>query len=334
MNISPEPSIDNQEYELEQDKTGLAEIHAALEEIEKLNNSQSENKEAKDHEEQDKEISTEQEDSEPLEVVAEEEERETPKKKDKKLWKEIKRKYQVMAEKEALAKENAQLRQMLEESLSSGTYHYGKSAYAELERAKENKRKAIEDGNVDGLIEADVALTKAMNAISELEKWAYTGNVKKPESQQQPTNTAGNYNYGVTETEIIADWLEDHPYLQPTSSKYNSTLANQVADFVNRLDSSLERNGQRDAYFSEDYFNAIDNYIADLKKGQVKAAKTIEASAHVGGVRNSYSSPTSNKNSGSKQMILTADEKRMCANAGISEQEWLKYKLEDLKKGK
>ena len=33
-------------------------------------------------------------------------------------------------------------------------------------------------------------------------------------------------------------------------------------------------------------------------------------------------------------MILTADERRMCANAGISEKEWLKYKLEDLKRGK
>lgn len=332
MNISTDTSIDKQEYEIQQDKTGLAEIEAALQEIEKLNNTTFEKNEPESQEQENQDVEPEKDESEHLEAFSEEE-TETPKKKDKKLWKEIKRKYQVMAEKEALLKENEQLRQMLEESLSSGTYHYGKSAYAELERAKENKKRAIEEGNVDGLIEADVALTKAMNAISELEKWAYTGNPKKPDSQQ-PVNTANNYNYGETETEIIADWLEDHPYLQPTSAKYNPTLANQVANFVNRLDSSLERNGQRDAYFSEDYFNAIDNYITDLKKGQTKAAKTIEAAAHVGGVRNSYSSQGTNKASGSKQMILTADEKRMCANAGISEQEWLKYKLEDLKKGK
>ena len=31
------------------------------------------------------------------------------------------------------------------------------------------------------------------------------------------------------------------------------------------------------------------------------------------------------------KMILTADEKRMCANAGITEKDWLKYKLEELK---
>jgi hypothetical protein len=324
MNISTETSINNNEYEIQEDNTGLAEIQTALEEIEKLKN------ESQEEEKEDKEISEEIEESTASETKPEpEEETETPKKKDKKLWKEIKRKYQVMAEKEALLKENMQLRQMLEESLSSGTYHYGKSAHAELERAKENKKRAIEEGNVDGLIEADLALTKAMNAINDLEKWAYTGNSKKPE-KEQPINN--NVEYGETEAEIIADWLEDHPYLQPTSPKYNATLANQVAGFVNRLDSTIARSGKNDAYFSDEYFGAIDNYITELRKGAGKAAKTAEQSAHVGGVRNSYSSSPTNKTSGSKQMILTADEKRMCANAGIKEEEWLKYKLEDSKK--
>lgn len=322
MNITPETSIDNQEQQLQEDSTGLAEIQAALEEIEKLKNSSSE---------EEKEIeNTEEEKGEPEETQeATEEEIEAPKKKDKKLWKEIKRKYQIMAEKEALAKENAQLKQMLEESLSSGTYHYGKSAHAELERAKENKKRAIEDGDVDGLIEADLALTKAMNAINDLEKWAYTG--KKTEN---PTPVNNNLDYGETEAEIIADWLEDHPYLQPTSSKYNQAFANQVADFVDRLDNQIARNGQKDVYFSDEYFGAIDNYITTLKKGAGQAAKTVESAAHVGGVRNSYSSSPTSKINSSKQMILTADEKRMCINSGIKEEEWLKYKLEDLKRGK
>lgn len=324
MNISTESSINNQEYEIQEDNTGLAEIQGALEEIEKLKNSSSK---------EEKEIESTEEEKEELEEthLVSEEEIEVPKKKDKKLWKEIKRKYQVMAEKEALAKENAQLRQMLEESLSSGTYHYGKSAYAELERAKENKKRAIEEGNVDGLIEADLALTKAMNAINDLEKWAYNGNTKKSESAIPLNNSL---DYGETETEIIADWLDDHPYLQPTNSKYNAPLASQVADFVNRLDNQIARSGQKEAYFSEEYFGAIDNYITELKKSTGKAAKTVEQAAHVGGVRNSYGSSPTNKSSGSKQIILTADEKRMCANAGISEEEWLKYKLDDIKRGK
>ena len=168
-----------------------------------------------------------------------------------------------------------------------------------------------------------------MNAINDLEKWAYTG--KKTEN---PTPVNNNLDYGETEAEIIADWLEDHPYLQPTSSKYNQAFANQVADFVNRLDNQIARNGQKDVYFSDEYFGAIDNYITELRKGNGKAVKTAEQTAHVGGVRNSYSSSPTSKINSSKQMILTADEKRMCINSGIKEEEWLKYKLEDLKRGK
>lgn len=327
MNISTETSTNNQEYEIQEDNTGLAEIQSALAEIEKLKNAQ---EQESNEEQENKEIAEEKEESIEHDVNSEAE-IEPPKKKDKKLWKEIKRKHQVMAEKEALLKENAELRQMLEESLNSGTYHYGKSAYADLERAKENKKRAIEEGNIDGLIEADVALTKAMSTINDLEKWASAGNTKNIDKQQSTNN---NYNYGETQQEIIADWLDDHPYLQPTSTKYNSTFANQVADFVNRLDRTIANNGQRDVYFSEDYFNAIDNYITELKKGQGKVAKIAESTAHVGGVRNSYSSSSANKNIGSKQMMLSADEKRMCANAGIKEEEWLRYKLEDLKGGK
>ncbi|MGV8131435.1 MAG: hypothetical protein ACP5N7_05050 [Candidatus Pacearchaeota archaeon] len=321
MNITTEASTNNQEYEIQEDNTGLVEIQSALEEIEKLKNSPEEENEKKE----------ETGENEKSTAVDEQPEEEASKKKDKKLWKEIKRKYQVMAEKENLLKENAQLRQMLEESLNSGTYHYGKSAYAELEKAKEDKKRAIEEGNVDGLIEADLALTKSINAISELEKWANTGNPTKTQTQQPVNN---HQQYGETEAEIIADWLEDHTDLQPMSPKYNPTLANQVADFVNRLDSAIAHNGRNDAYFSEEYFNAIDNYISELKKSAGKAIKTVESASHVGGVRNSYSSSPINKSSGSKQMILTADEKRMCANSGIKEEDWLKYKLEDLKKGK
>jgi predicted ribosome quality control (RQC) complex YloA/Tae2 family protein len=75
MNISPETSIDNQEQQLQEDNTGLAEIQAALEEIEKLKNSSNE-------EEQEIE-NTEEEKEEPEETQeATEEEIEAPKKKD------------------------------------------------------------------------------------------------------------------------------------------------------------------------------------------------------------------------------------------------------------
>ena len=86
--------------------------------------------------------------------------------------------------------------------------------------------------------------------------------------------------------------------------------------------------------FSDEYFEHIDNYISKIKKESPKNSKSMNSMAPVGAVRNSYTSSVNGKASSSTQMILTADEKRMCANSGISEKEWLKYKLEDLKKGK
>ena len=96
-------------------------------------------------------------------------------------------------------------------------------------------------------------------------------------------------------------------------------------------------------YFSEQYFDAIDQYIGEAKnrihvEGKNKTqknSKNLESAAHIGSVRNSYSSSPSSRTPSSTQLILTADEKRMCANAGITEKDWLRYKLEeDLKKGK
>jgi hypothetical protein len=304
------------------DNSGLAEIQQAMDEIEKLKN--------QDYEEEEKS-------EEPEEKVEndKEEESSSPKKEKEadQLWKMKKSKYRALAEKEALAQENIQLKQMLSESLNSGTYHYGKSAYAHLERAKESKKKAIEAGDIDELIESDIALTKAINTVNDLEKWVYTEEQKKsqvPEYTEQQQYTG----YNEVQQEMAHDWLDNHSYLQPSSPNYNQKLANQVAGFINNLDANLAENGEMDAFFSKPYFEQIEKYISSIPNEAQKTTKNLESAGHVGGVRNSYSSSVNGKVSSPTQMILTADEKRMCANADISEKEWLRYKLEDLKKGK
>lgn len=324
MNITTNTETNNQEYEIAEDNTGLDEIQKAIDEIEKLKNDEPESEETEEEVvEEEKPKESEEEDSE----------EENYANKDDKLWKIKKDKYRALAAKEALMQENLQLKQMLNESLNSGTYHYGKSAYADLEKAKESKKRAIEEGNIDDLIESDIALTKALNTVNDLEKWAYNESQNKDKSEQYTQEEQSN-NFTAVEQEIAADWLDNHSYLQPTSSDYNPKLANKVAEFINHLDANLAKNGQMNSYFSDPYFKTIENYITEIKNEPQKTAKRIESVAHIGGVRNSYNGSINNKSSASTQMILTADERRMCANAGISEKEWLKYKLEDLKRGK
>jgi len=325
---SEQNTVNTEAHQEHQDTSGLVEIQQALEEIEKLQNGQQESQEIEEPEVSGEEESQEAE----AEIPVEQE------KKKSKIWKEKKRKYQAIAEKEALYQENLQLKQMLSESLNSGTYHYGKSAYADLDKAKENKRRAIEEGDLDSLLEADISLTKAIHTINDLEKWAYTEERGKPTPAKQNNDyeQSGytNSSFNEREQEIAKDWLEDHQYLDPNSGQYDVNMANKVAKFINDLDVNLNHNGNEAALFTDEYFDHIDDYISKIKKESPKNIKGLDAVAPVGAVRNSYTSSMGGKTAGPTQMILTSDEKRMCSNAGISEKDWLRYKLEDLKKGK
>lgn len=317
----------NTQNEIE-DTSGLAEIQHAMDEIEKLKN-----QESQDPVEQEEII---KEAEEPATTENIEEDTSKKEKKGDKFRKLQNDKYRALAEKEEALQKVAQLEQMLSESLNSGTYHYGKNAYSELDRAKESKKRAIEAGDIDALIESDIALTKALTAVNDLEKWANESQqTKQVPEYQQPAQT-----YNDLQHEIASDWLDNHNYLQPTSKNYDSKLATQVAEFVNYLDANLAKNNQMNAYLSEDYFNTIEDYIDGIKNESQnknesqKDSKNTSQGGYVAGVRNSYNSSGNGKVSSSTQITLTADEKRMCINAGISEKEWIKYKLEDLKEGK
>lgn len=327
-----------------QDTAGLAEIEEAIREIERLRRGESATEEIQD--EQKEEVLPEEEDQETDqdpegEQELEEEEnlelsakptKDAPKKLDK-IWKIKRSRYKALAEKKAVEEENVRLKEMLAESLNSGTYHYGKNVYSEFERAKQSKRQAIEDGDIDAVIEADISLNRAINNINDLEKWGAASEDRQPAKQQEYRKPPEAYDE--IEHEIAADWLDNHPELQPTSRQYNQPKANEVTEFINHLDKNIDANGRRDLYFSEEYFDTIDRYIKDIdnRDRTEKKRKSLESVSHVGSVRNSYGN-ANGKSSKSVQMLLTADEKKICAAGGISEKEWLKYKLEELEKGK
>jgi hypothetical protein len=328
-----EQNID--ESHIENDPTGMDELKQAMQEIEKLKNQDSEpnTSEEKPIEEQE-EIADDEHENDYQNEHDEENDEENE---DEKLWRLKRDKYRYLQEKQNLARENARLQQMLQESISSGTYHYSKSVHADLEKAKEDKRRALKAGDEDALIEADLALTKAQNAIIEAEKWQ---NKQQQVSQQPQQNTQPNYadeNISNDELyhEIASDWMQGHSYLHPKSKNYNPEIAEQVSKFINDLDRKIAQNGRNDVYFTPEYFQTIDQHIKSIRQEATKNTlrSNIESSAHIGGVRKTSSVNGASKTT-PKQMVLSADERRMAANAGISEKEWLKYKLDDLKNKK
>ena len=243
-------------------------------------------------------------------------------------------KYRALAEKEEALQKLARMEAMLEESLSSGTYHYGRNVYSELDKAKSEFQRSFNEGDEKGLLEAQLALIKAQTAISDLEKWANENDNKKYYQNNNPVPNNYQQNNSYQESlyqEIANDWLDSHPYLKPYSRNYDPKLAGDVNSFINRLDNNLHRNNNDDAIFSEEYFYTIDNYINSLTTPKRDNSKDIESLSNVGGVRNSSSAGMVSKSQPKVQIKLTKEEKIMADNAGVSHNDWLKCKIDDLK---
>ncbi len=238
-------------------------------------------------------------------------------------------KYKALAERDRLVSELEELRSQRDKALEVGNYHYGQNAYADLEKAELMHDKAIEEGDAKGLREANKAIIRATNAIDEIESWNYNNQqtTKAPEQNNQQANIAN------VQREIAQDWLESNDEINPSSVNYNPQVAQKVGAFINQLDRSIAESGKSEYYFSEPYFEAIDEHLSKLKKQSQKSNTPPASINNVSGVKKSYQSGSSTAKS-KQTIVLTADEKRMASNAGITEEEWLKYKIDDLNKQK
>lgn len=338
-----------------EDTSGLEELQKAMDEINKLSNESNpepdtsvEEKEeleqgkviddnednSEDFAEIDQEDSVEVEKSSDKEEVEIASKSDTKKQKEKKFWKERREKYKVLAERDKLAAELEELRSQRDKALEVGNYHYGQNAYSDLEKAKLLKKKAIEEGDIDALTEADIALVRAANAIDEVERWNAQTKVQNNTQDDAQTSQNNTHNISLAQQEMAKDWLESHPELNPASRNYDAAFAQKVGNYINALDRNIANSGQSEHYFSDSYFEAVDNHIDSLRKPVVKNNIPPASADNVAGVKKSYQSHVSSQGRNTQKIILTADEKRMASNAGISEEDWLKYKIEDLNKQK
>ena len=331
--------------------TGLDEIEAAMQKISELEKAESEDSASEQALEKNPETkrtnlenSDAKEDSNTEEVEAQEENAEPTSTgeeqsaKSNKLWHEKKLKFKAIAEKEAIAAENEKLRKMLDEALDSGSYHHAKSVEAEISMAKDLRRKAIESGDIDSMFKADEAYNKALIAKHEIDKWNYQQSSQKSNLDQrqgsglqtQPEQV--NNTLSPLQQTMAQEWVEAHPELNPESRSYDKHLAEKVAPYINNLESNINQSGQLQYLYSSEFFDMIDNYLDKIKIPRVSNPPL--SSNNVAGVKKSYQGSSTAPPSAKKQVVLTADEKIMAANAGVSEKDWLKYKIEELNKGK
>lgn len=327
-----------------ENELGFAEVEAAIREIERLKNSdeiledsQEDQAEPQEEDHFDEGENQEYADEEGEDQGDKDPIKELPKKPEK-AWKEKKRRFKAQAEtrvaleeKRLALEENTRLKELLKQAEAAGTYQYGKNVYSELERAKQLQRKAIDEGDADGVIESGMNVSRALHNIMELEKWSAYEN-SQPQNQQG--SNIQQQKQEEFEREIGAEWLSTHKELQPNSRYYNQELAEEVGEFIHALDSNIAKSGNTEVYFSDRYFDAIDDYIDDLKSKRrtEKTQKNIGSISNVGSVRNSYSNSLHNTSSKPVQIKLSPLEKEMARNGGISEEEWSRRKNNILKK--
>lgn len=240
-----------------------------------------------------------------------------------KLWKEKKKRYRLIAEKAELQKENDKLRELLSKAMESGKYHYTQNVYLDLETAKEHRNAALLAGDVDAFNKADEAYHTAFFKVNELKKW---------EDQMASRRSYQNDNtqqLQETEKAIIEDWFEQHPYLNQASSQYDQDLAQKVQKFAQQYDEQIMRGAVNDNYYSDKYFERMDNYIDSLRnkpKTTTTSNRNSGSAAFVGGVRNVRNGGESS-NKPVTQVELSPLERRWAQDLGISEEQYKQSKL-------
>lgn len=248
-------------------------------------------------------------------------------KKDK-LWDIKRERFQALKDREQLEEENRNLKEALKKSWEVGDYHYGKNVFSDLEKAKNDLKKAFEIGDSDAWIEANRNLIRIETTIHELEKWERQKAEPSPEPKAQQQS---EYERAITE-DLIGDWLDKHPYLQQGSKQYNAELADKVIPYVDALDAYLVKTNRQNAYLSDEYFNNIENYMSGLTKPKIQV-EPQPINTSVGRVRGSAPSGATTRTAPMK-VTLTAEDKDWAQRFNVTEEAYLRSKIEDMERAK
>ena len=258
----------------------------------------------------------------------------------KRLSKMQREKHRIAAEAEQLRFENENLKKFNQTSNQVGQAHYENSLKLKLEQAKENKRKARELNDIDSELVADEELASAVTDLRAIDSWKAQQMIQQQEvehnqQRQQQHNQyeprRDSYDDNEYETnEQTERWLKQNQWFDEKSQHYDPDKADEVLTYAQALDANLAKQGREDEYLTKAYFDRINNYarIYDQQRNDSRQER-ISNIPNVAPVRR-----TTLSNQKPAGMQLSDDEKFMARNAGISEDDWKKAKVEDMKRQK
>lgn len=247
-----------------------------------------------------------------------------------KYYKEKQKRKGVYADRQKLERENEELRKYLQNTISSNAELYKNNLVSDLEKIKGLRKQALLGEDPDLLIEADDLYYKALMKLNEFE--ARSGKIDKPEETEQEELQDVPERAEKIDEEVLnnaKEWLNNRPELIEGSKQYNPRIQKAVATFIEEFDDKLRRNGRAEDILSEDYLDVLDEFIDTIK---VEKPKSGYKTSSVGSVRNNFSS--SGGNTSTIQVRLDQWEKDYAKNLGLSEKEYLKAKIDDIKESR
>lgn len=244
-----------------------------------------------------------------------------------KYYLEKKKRKGVYADRQKLEQENEELKKYLQNTISSNAELYKNNLMSDLEKIKGLRKQALLGEDPDLLIEADDLYYKALMKLNEFEanrgKFVQAEPEEEVETKEIPENTKE------LDDEVLdnaKEWLNNRPELIEGSKEYNPRIQKALATFIEEFDSELRRQGRAQDILSEDYLDVLDEFVDSIR---VEKPKSGYKTSSVGAVRNNFSS---NSAGGSTiQVKLESWEKDYAKNLGISERDYLKAKIEDIK---
>lgn len=244
-----------------------------------------------------------------------------------KYYLEKKKRKSVLADRQKLEQENYELKNALDGTIDNNTKLYARDLYNDLEKAKSLKKQALLGDDPDLLIEADEIHQKLLHKVNEFESYVSKNSPSENENDsEKPTVPTEDYDEQIKLTNA-QDWLEEHPELIPDSDSFNPKIQKELGAFINKFDRELRKEGREDEILSQPYLDVLEEFVDSVKIAKPKDGYTT---SNVGGVRNSFS----NASSGTIKVTLTDFDKNYAKNLGISEKEYLRYKIEDIKESK
>lgn len=251
-------------------------------------------------------------------------------------------------ERARLLAENELLRRQSDTSAQAALTQYQTSAVERLDRAKQIKAQAIESGDINAQIEADIALTSAVTDYSKIADWQASENVRQEQEynyaeierqrQQMEADVYRSTPPEVLNRQVAETWVAQNPWWDINSRQYDPSRAKVAEEVLDLLDRSYTGQGMRHMMLSSEYFEQANQLIAQ----RLSSASHYQSQDHhqhqsqrrpqMKPSRSPVAPVRSGVNSTASQPRLSAEELDFCRRGSIDPNQYKAHKQEIIRK--